>query len=73
MLAKSLLSSAPERGLHSRTSSCMGDHVQLSKPVIAAANGDVFAGGWMLTQMLRRHLNQVLPLFAQKRGASERA
>jgi enoyl-CoA hydratase/carnithine racemase len=29
----------------------LGDNVQLSKPVIAAVNGDAFAGGWMFAQM----------------------
>lgn len=29
----------------------LGDNVQVSKPVIAAVNGDAFAGGWMLAQM----------------------
>lgn len=29
----------------------LGDNVQVSVPVIAAINGDAFAGGWMLAQM----------------------
>ncbi len=29
----------------------LGDNVHLSKPVIAAVNGDAFAGGWMFAQM----------------------
>ena len=29
----------------------LGDNVGMSKPVIAAVNGDAFAGGWMLAQM----------------------
>ncbi|MEZ5441778.1 MAG: enoyl-CoA hydratase-related protein [Lysobacterales bacterium] len=29
----------------------LGDNVVMSKPVIAAVNGDAFAGGWMLAQM----------------------
>lgn len=29
----------------------LGDNVHLSRPVIAAVNGDAFAGGWMLAQM----------------------
>ena len=29
----------------------LGDNVQVSKPVIAAVNGDAFAGGWMFAQM----------------------
>lgn len=29
----------------------LGDNVHLTKPVIAAVNGDAFAGGWMFAQM----------------------
>lgn len=29
----------------------LGDNVQVDKPVIAAVNGDAFAGGWMFAQM----------------------
>lgn len=29
----------------------LGDNVHVSKPVIAAVNGDAFAGGWMFAQM----------------------
>ena len=29
----------------------LGENVQMTKPVIAAVNGDAFAGGWMFAQM----------------------